>query len=113
MRVVKAWFLELPSRRNRGGPLRRLCVAGQRRLPHLGGQLRGRRLRHGLRARRRRRGDGLGQREAEQPRQSVVQRNTSSGWSVVGADDGRIPQFTQHGLIQDTGWSMRLLPVGS
>ena len=37
----------------------------------------------------------------------------SSGWSVVGADDGRIPQFTQHGLIQDTGWSMRLLPVGS
>jgi len=42
-----------------------------------------------------------------------VQRNTSSGWSVVGADDGRIPQFTQHGLIQDTGWSMRLLPVGS
>ena len=43
----------------------------------------------------------------------VVQRNTSSGWSAIGADDGRIPQFTQHGLIQDTGWSMRLLPVGS
>jgi hypothetical protein len=44
----------------------------------------------------------------------LVQRNTPSGWTAVGAGTGAIPQLTPHGITFDNSASnMRLNPIGS
>jgi hypothetical protein len=42
----------------------------------------------------------------------VVQRNTAAGWSALGPDPGGIPQYTPHGLIMNSAWSLKLLSTG-
>ncbi len=44
----------------------------------------------------------------------LVQRNTASGWSAVGAGNGGIPQLTPHGITGDvSAIGMRLNPLGA
>ncbi|HZW89492.1 MAG TPA: hypothetical protein VFF12_10470, partial [Myxococcaceae bacterium] len=42
----------------------------------------------------------------------IVERNTPSGWSGVGAADGVVSQFAARGLLQETGYAQRLLSTG-
>jgi len=42
----------------------------------------------------------------------LVERNTPSGWSGLGAADGVVSQFAARGLLQETAYSQRLLFTG-
>ena len=42
----------------------------------------------------------------------IVQRNTSAGWTAVGAGKGEVPQFTFGGVTEVSSYSSKLVTVG-